>query len=400
MKRLAALLFFTLSTILIYGQVKFEQGYIISNNGDKISCFIKNIESLRTPSKIEYKLNLTDKETLTGELESIKEFGIPEKFKYIRQTVELDTEGYRVTTQRNPAFETKTVYTKVLIEGQASLYSYFDGETSSYFYTLENKGIHTPKTLVYKEFITNENKLRKNESFKQELMNHLICENLTQNDFINAKYFESSLLPLFVKYNSCMGGNYEVFKEKRKGIFNLKVAPRMAFNSLFTGLGENDNRLDVIYDKKTQFFIGVEFEYIMPFNKNKWSVFIDPTYQYFKDENVDVGYNNVLVSINYSSIEVPISIRHYMFLNDTSKIFVNFGFIVDLVLNNEFEYNLIPNLSESILSTPNFAFGLGYNFNNKFDIEYRFHTNRNIFKGNLNVSDYETSYIILRYNFL
>jgi hypothetical protein len=397
-KQIITLLFF-ISTILVYGQVQFEQGYIINNNGDKISCFIKNVESFRTPSKIEYKLNLSDQETLTGNLENIKEFGIPEKFKYKRQTVELDTEGNKITTQRNPVFESKTVFLKVLIEGQASLYSYFDGETRSFFYTLENKGIHSPKTLVYKEFITFQDTFSKNESFKQELMNYLICENLTQNDFIKVEYFESSILPLFIKYNSCIGGNFEVFEEKRKGIFNLKIAPRIAFNSFFSGL-KNDTRRDADFGKKTQFNFGIELEYIMSFNSNKWSIFFDPNYQYFKEEGIETGYQNVTASINYSSIELPIGIRHYIFLNNTSKIFINLGFIVDLVLNNDFEYTSTSGGQISITSSPNFAFGLGYNWNNKFDIEIRANTNRSLISGTALYSEYKASYVILRYNLL
>ncbi len=384
MKQPVIILFFFFSTFSIFGQISYEQGYVVKNNGEKISCFIKDLESLRTPTKFEYKINISDKETITGDIQSIQEFGIPAKFKYKRQTVEIDTENHRVTTQRNPVFETKTVFTKVLVEGEASLFSYFDGETVSFFYTLKSKDINSPKTLVYKEFITHKNTLRKNDNYKQELMNNLVCENLNQKDFENIDYFQNSLLQLFIKYNSCLGGNYEIFKEKRKGIFNLKIAPRIAFNSLFTGI-RSDNRLDTQFDNKTQFFVGVEFEYIMSFNKNKWSVFIDPTYQYFKQEDVEVGYNDVLVSIDYSSVEVPIGIRHYMFLNDTSKIFVNFGFVVDLVLNNKFEYTLVTNFNEPIFSTPNFTFGLGYNFNNKFDIEY------------LNI---ELFFVLLRYNFL
>lgn len=399
MKQYIVTFFLFFSTLLIYGQVKFEQGYIINNNGDKISCFIKNVESFRTPSKIEYKLNLSDQETLTGNLENIKEFGIPGKFKFKRQTVELDTDGNKITTQRNPVFESKTVFLKVLIEGQASLYSYFDGETRSFFYTIENKGIHSPKTLVYKEFITFQDTFSKNESFKQELMNNLICQNLTQNDFIKVEYFESSLLPLFIKYNSCIGENYEVFKEKRKGIFNLKIAPRLAFNSFFSGIN-NDTRRDADFGKKTQLNFGIELEYIMSFNNNKWSIFIDPNYQYFKEEGVETGYQNVTASVNYSSIEFPIGIRHYMFLNNTSKIFINLGFIVDLVLNNDFEYTSTSSGQISITSSPNFAFGLGYNWNNKFDIEIRANTNRSLITGTALYSEYKASYVILRYNLL
>src|SRR5690606_3842851 len=114
--------------------------------------------------------------------------------------------------------------------------------------------VPSPKTLVYKEFFTDGyTTMRKNESYKQELMNHLICENLDQNDFLNLEFFENSLLKLFKKYNTCTASEFTVFTEKRKGKFNLKIAPRVTFISLSTGLGKNDNRLDTDFDDKTQF---------------------------------------------------------------------------------------------------------------------------------------------------
>ena len=65
---------------------------------------------------------------------------------------------------------------------------------------------------------------------------------------------------------------------------------------------------------------GVETEFILAFNKNKWGVTIEPTYQYYKSEKKP---SDVEAKLNYTSVEIPIGIRHYFYLSEKSKIFIN-----------------------------------------------------------------------------
>jgi hypothetical protein len=67
---------------------------------------------------------------------------------------------------------------------------------------------------------------------------------------------------------------------------------------------------------------------------------MEPTYHYFKSET-EIPIDKV--KVNYTSIEIPIGVRHYFFLNENSKVFINGSFIVDISFNSiiEFEDNPI-----------------------------------------------------------
>ena len=138
------------------------------------------------------------------------------------------------------------------------------------------------------------------------------------------------------------------------------------------------------------FRIGLEFEFIMKFNKNKWAVIVEPTYQYFKAENKAIT-NLSNTNIDYKSLELPVGLRHYLFLNNNSKIFINGSFISDFVLNSKVR-NL--DLNTSI----NFGMGVGYNYNNTYSLEFRYQTSRNLTKNYvLRNSDYKTISLIFGY---
>ena len=72
---------------------------------------------------------------------------------------------------------------------------------------------------------------------------------------------------------------------------------------------------DTDFGNKTNLRIGIETEFILPFNKNRWSILIEPTYQYFKAEkreevtNVEGGIRDTRV--DYQSVDFPVGIRYY-----------------------------------------------------------------------------------------
>ena len=86
-------------------------------------------------------------------IEEIKEFEITGVSKYIKNTTNIDTSSSKINSlseQRNPVFESKTVFLKVIISGKASLYKYSAPDLRRYFYSL-NQGEITP--LVYKKYL-------------------------------------------------------------------------------------------------------------------------------------------------------------------------------------------------------------------------------------------------------
>jgi hypothetical protein len=159
-------------------------------------------------------------------------------------------------------------------------------------------------------------------------------------------------------------------------------------------------------EAKTGFGIGVELEYVFPFNRNKWSVILEPTYQSYKAQqtNNDGSIFSDKASVDYSSIEFPMGIRHYFFLNNQSKLFVNAQYIFDYNLTNKFEFIDGMGRPANTLegkSAQNFGYGIGYQYNNKYSVEFKYFTGRNIL-GNYTFwsTNYQNISIIFSYNLL
>ncbi|SNR70586.1 hypothetical protein SAMN04487979_11785 [Flavobacterium sp. ov086] len=73
-----------------------------------------------------------------------------------------------------------------------------------------------------------------------------------------------------------------------------------------------------------------------------------------------------------------------MFINQTSKIFINAAYTFDLGSKTNITYTDVvngntTNYEESFAS--NLAFGLGYNFKNKFSLEARLNTKKELMRN-------------------
>lgn len=192
-------------------------------------------------------------------------------------------------------------------------------------------------------------------------------------------------------------------RKKKKGNYNITLRPRLNNSSLSVDNKSKDNK-DTQFDTKTGFGFGVEIEYIFPFNNNKWSFTVEPTYQSYKSQKsstVNDPYDGTLTrKIDYKSIEIPLSIRHYIPLNTYSKIFLEASFVANLKLKSSLEYyiNGISMSPVEINTRNNVAFGIGYKYNDKFSLQLRFQTNREIL-GSQQIwsSAYQSSSFILGY---
>lgn len=369
-------------------QIAYVKGYYINNSNQKIDCLIKNIDWESNPVEFDYKFTQqTEKKTLT--IESVKEFGIYNVSKYMRFYVNIDRSSNRqdlLSNDKNPIFKNEKLFLKVLIEGEASLFIYKDESLTRYFYQTNHLDLNQ---LIFKEYKTLENKIGTNNQFRRQLYNNLKCGDISMNDLKHLDYNKKSLLNIFTKYYSCKNSGFVNFEEKVKSdLFNFNIRAGLNSSSLFINNDISSRRTD--YGNKLAFRIGLEFEFIMKFNKNKWAVIIEPTYQYFKAENKAIT-NLSNTNVDYKSLELPIGVRHYLFLNNNSKIFINGSFIYDIALNSK-----VRNLDAS--SSVNLAMGLGYNYNQKYSIEFRYHTNRDILKDYVAWnSDFKTISLIFGY---
>ncbi|WP_299778608.1 outer membrane beta-barrel protein [uncultured Formosa sp.] len=387
MKKILTFALFFILTFNIYAQIKFEKGYFIDNNNLKTECLIQNLDWLNNPTKINYKLNESS-EVSEQSINTIKEFSV-NTTKYIRFSLNIDKSPEQInklSTLRKPIFVNETLFLKVLIEGEANLYYYQENNLRRFFYTVSNKEI---EQLIYKQYLTTDNIIKKNNGFKQQILNELKCPSISKQKIENLKYYRKDLIKYFIRFNDCKNSNYTKYnnEKEKKDLFNLYIRPGVNLSSIDIS-NKIYSYLNIDFPNKTNLRFGVEAEYILPFNKNKFAILLEPTYQYYKESD----------DVDYKSIELPIGFRYYLFLNDKSKIFTNISLVYDVPINSSIEDRTGD---FEITSGINYAFGIGYNFNKKLSFEIRYLTTRDVLKSYLSKkSDYKTLSFIVGFNIL
>jgi hypothetical protein len=396
------LLFVSLNT---NAQILFEKGYYIDNNNQRVECLIKNMDWRSNPSQFKYKKFENSKEKKATS-EEVKEFGVYSISKYISRRVKIDRSSNKITELSSkiaPIFKEEKLFLRAVLEGKVSLYLYQDHDLIRFFYKKDDTPI---KQLVYKLYENRTGRgyqrVSQNNTFRSQIFEVLKCPDIKIDVINDLKYNQKELILIFTTYNDHHGSK-SIFpkKKQKKDLFHLSIKPRINYN-LFDVI--KDNR-SIDFTPTTDFAIGIEFEYILPFYKNKWTLIADPNYQQLNNHQ-EVGANvldTFYAVMDYNALEIPLGVRHYFFLNKKSKIFIDALFMFNIDFNSSlgFQTNERP-VNKSYFPTTgyNFGAGIGYNYNNQYSTEIRYHTNRDLF-GNYRSwrSDYTYFSFILGYSF-
>lgn len=374
-----------------YAQITFEKGYFIDNNNKTIECYIKNLDWNNNPTKFKYKTSL--KSTYkTKTIDDVIEFGINKSYSFIRKTVNIDRSSNhtkKLTEGRSPKFKEETLLLKLLVKGKSNLYSYKDNNITRYFYSKNN----ATKQLIFKKFKYNgSSKIGINTRYKQQLWNGLKCDKISKKNIKNLSYTKQNLVSFFIKYNNCYPTKVINYEQKvDRDFFNLSIKAGIATFSLDISNSSYDTR-DVDFGNKNGFIFGIENEFILPFNKGKWAIIVEPTYRSSFKSKKTTQSNNVsggllTTSVNYRSIEVPIGVRYYFILNKKSKIYVNASYIIDIPFKDKIKTIRGTNGNSygsnlDVKSNKNLALNIGYKALGKYSIELRYQTPREIISNN------------------
>lgn len=381
--------------LTVVSQITFEKGYFINFEGEKVDCLIENQDWAYNPTRFEYMFS-EETEVFNASIDSVSEFGIESLGRFIRFKVNIDTSSVDVrdlSLNRNPEFQEKTVFLKILVEGSADLFLYDMGHTKKYFYRINSSIASKVEPLIFKKYEKyNVDELEKkairifeNNYFRQQLFLNLKCADIEEKDFKTLSYSKKPFIKLFNKYNSCKNANYlPVETNVKRDLFNLGLRVGMSRSQFSFKIDEDylgyltyePDWID--FDAQWNIRLGLEFELILPFNKNKWALFTEPTIHKFEGEvktenNLPSPIDNA--KIEYNSIEIPIGIRHYFYINATSKIFINGAFILDYNKGSKVSFKKANALEFEMRN--NFALGLGYNYNDDFIFEFRYQSPRN-----------------------
>ena len=369
-----------------HSQTEFQKGYFLKTNGDKVECLIKNEDWSINPSQFSYKL-FENSETLTAEISQVKEFYIFDIAKYLKKTVDIDISSNNLRNlnyQKEPNWETRTVFLKVLLEGKSSLYFYSSPGLNRYFYNIDDGKI---VQLVYKRYNLPENRIGENSSFKQQLYNSFTdCTSLSINDFNNISYNNPSLSKILIAYNNCTNSKTTVLANNDKSPeFNLRIKGGLNSSSVKNVEHGFVSSRNAEFGAVLGYRLALEGEVVLPFNNSKWSLF----FELAKVQNIDkvAEESSEFVRFTYSSFELPIAVRHYIFLNNNSKISFHLGYAWDVSADFELDYENLADMTGESTSGGVF-FGGGFHYN-KFLIEGRMNL-KSVFE--VNTASYTANY--------
>ena len=385
----AILLFLTLTYFTNYAQTKFEKGYFINNSNEPVECFIKNLDLLYNPNRFSYKLDLNSEEIILS-IKDAKVFEIYGVVKYERNIVNIDRSseiGDEISVNRKAIFNEEQLFLKVLVEGKATLYKYAEPNLLRYFFKKDNS---KTEQLVYKSYTDGfSSNIKKNERYKQQLLNNLTCEILSARRFNNLSYRKNSLTSIFIDYNKCTGIDYKSYtlKKNKKLQFNLSLKSGIRVSNFYIEVGNSRGVGVLDFERKMTPRFGIEAEFILPFNNNKWAIVVEPNYVYynanFNDSKVSdrITDTDNSANIDYAAIDLPIGLRYYMFLNKNSKFFINYfvvpNFTIESKIRSTGDYpNILLNYNGK--SDFNRAYGIGYNYKEKMSVEIRLSGSRDL----------------------
>lgn len=374
MLRKTILFLFAMGSFNTQAQIIFENGYFVNNKNERITCLIKNLDWKDNPSGFEYKLS-TDSTTKKATLDLVKEFGVLNGSTFYRFQVKIDrslNDLDKLSDSRAPVFNEEILFLKILIHGNASLYVYEEGNLTRFFYSVGDEEV---EQLIFKKYKSGTDAVL-NKTYLQQINDNLICDQLPDHAPGEFPYNKKALIKVFNQHNDCMGSEITIHELLiiKRNFFRLTIRPGLNVSSLSINNYSSPTPRDEDLGSQSSFRIGAEFEFILPFNKNKWSIILEPTYQQFSNF-VELSMSRS-ADVDYQSIEFPFGLRYSFYLSERSRLFINGQAVWDSPMNSQIDFTSYSDLE--IGTSLNGAFGAGYSFRNRFNAELRYYTNRNI----------------------
>ena len=326
------------------------KGYVITSENKTIEGLLKTNDWEFSPQKVTFKTSTGEEKVY--EMKDLTEFGISDSIKYVKTIVNMERSSDQYSINRNPEYVLETVFLKVLLEGEASLFEYKEPYLNRFFYSKADKEF---EPLVYKKYVNSEGKNGENNTYQQQLSTQISCEAITNSNLERIKYNSKDLVDYFEKYHTCKNLDYKLYYDKtKKDVFNLYIQAGIVSISL------PDNKK---YNN-TNWKVGVQGEFML--NKQRSVGFLVGTSLYpiqiptpFFLEQIETLY----------ALDNSIGCRWYV-LNKNHKLFLNttYSFISSFSKNITYinPFSVDPGPYEMYLEAQGFInLGVGYKYKEK-----------------------------------
>lgn len=275
-------------------QDNFIQGYVINKDSDSISGFIHFSDWDKNPNVIRFKSDFNSDEVKYNP-NDILAFSVAGDI-YQSAVVEVETSPWDlqdISKDATFSFRTDTVFLRILVFGEKSLYSYKPNIGKDQFYLGNDSGY---ELLLYKEYIKvvdgYHNKVKNNKYIGQLIFYLQDCPKISEI-VSNAAYTEKDLLNVFMKYNSCLGQDLIVQDEKKKTTLNWGVLAGISITSVILKGDEYSILTEMNFPKSNNFTFGGILDVVFTGNQGKWSL------------NNELMWSSYITSASYTDIRSP-----------------------------------------------------------------------------------------------
>jgi|GEM_PF-747609 len=147
--------FFAIVPSILFAQTNYHPGYVLKNNGDTVKGYIDQREWQESPTTIDFKTSMDDKEHLQFDPSNVKGFQITGIETYITYTGLISNDRNRLPDLPN-RLDTSKIQASVFLRrltarGYLSLYSQSDSRKTRYFVA---EGNAVPVELKYNQYYT------------------------------------------------------------------------------------------------------------------------------------------------------------------------------------------------------------------------------------------------------
>ncbi|MBB6611052.1 hypothetical protein H7F15_08390 [Pontibacter sp. Tf4] len=399
MKQIYLLALLLVFSATAFAQSAFVPGYFIDNAGNRVECFIRNYDKRINPSNFEYRLT-EDGQTEIATINDVQEFEILNTVhKYKRFEVEIDRSSNDIehlTNFREPYFNKEARFLRLLVEGKASLYGYYEADGFERFFAgMPGKKV---EQLIYKKYFEAENLLGENKMFQNQLAMMLSCEAISADRLNKTSYQERALLKLFMDYNACINSEVTNYSDRRqKGEFRL--TPKVGINTSSTKMTYYYKILTVYYESEFNSGTGrtlspqiaVEAEYVFPFYNKSWSFFVEPGIQWHKQDvegeykrHQNIKSDAGTISVNYTHFSVPFGFKYAHTTGSGNRIFVKGAMSFNSIIDDSDVYEAegfksYPDLTDqSFFQKASYAAGIGYANKKRMSLEVIYHIDKKV----------------------
>ena len=370
MSRLTVLLASQFICFSSLAQKIFNRGYFIDNEGKRTEAFIADKEWAQDAKTLRFRT--TEKGDVSVlNISDVQEIGVGEVL-YLRADVEIDKSSgkpQKLSRDRSPEWERHTVFLSVLVNGKADLfYCEWNGE-KRFFYRVDDRPIVQLEHKLYQTAKTETaaSRVLTNNTFKNQLKNDVNCAGYSDGRLSTLHYEIVVLIKFFKQQNECWGENETLVSTKDHRNLRVRIAPGVSYAEAQGEIIGNGTRQE--YEPGIGYRFGAEFEYMLPFNRKKWAVLVEPAWQKFNSEVAGVEGE----TLNYNSVELATGVRHYFFLGKEGNIFLNgaalFDFPIEYIMNSR---SLTWRVEKSSVSL---AAGIGGSYK-RFSLEARYYSSR------------------------